>query len=82
MELALCRVAGFRWAEKALHHLPLVVTTASEANRRFVYRAGRLATSSQKTHCDGFLYSSGQPVEDDHRLCEGFDNGAKSRVGA
>jgi len=47
-----------------------------KSNRRFVYHAGSFATSSQKTHCDGFLYSSGYPVEDDHRLCEGFDDGA------
>jgi hypothetical protein len=51
-------------------------------NVRFLYSAGRLATSSQKIHCDGFLYSSGQPVEDDHRLCEGFEDGAKSRLAA
>ena len=43
-------------------------STPCKSNGRFVYRAGRLATSSQKTHCDGFLYSSGQPVEDDHQL--------------
>jgi hypothetical protein len=53
-----------------------------KSNLGFVYYAGRLATSSQKTHCDGFLYSSGQPVEDDHRLCKGFDEGAESRPAA
>jgi len=31
---------------------------------------------------DGFLYSSGKRVEDDHRLCEGFDDRAKSRLAA
>ena len=36
------------------------------------------ATSSQKSPCDGFLYSSRQPVEDDHGLREGLDNGAQS----
>jgi hypothetical protein len=53
-----------------------------ERNRGFLYRAGCLPTSSQKTHFDGFRYSSGQPVEDDDRLCEGFDDGAKSRLAA
>jgi hypothetical protein len=56
--------------------------THGKVNQRFRYSAGRLATSSQKTRCDGFLYSSTQPVEDDHRLCEGFDDGAKSRLAA
>ena len=31
----------------------------------FLYRACRLATSSQKTHCDGFLYSSGAGMKDE-----------------
>jgi hypothetical protein len=51
-------------------------------NGRFVYHADRLVVSSQETHCDWFLYSSGQRVEDDHRLCEGFDDGAKSWLAA
>ena len=38
-----------------------------------------LATSSQKTHCDGFLYSSGQPVQDDHRLTAAIPPGAGRR---
>ncbi len=39
-----------------------------KSNRRFLYRAYRLATSSQKTHRDGFLYSLGEPVEDEERI--------------
>jgi hypothetical protein len=56
--------------------------THGKVNQGFLYRAGCIATSSQNTRSDGFLYSSTQPVEDDHRLCEGFDDGAKSRLAA
>jgi hypothetical protein len=31
----------------------------SKANQGFLYSAGCLTTSSQKTHSDGFLYSRG-----------------------
>jgi hypothetical protein len=48
----------------------------------FLYSAGCLTTSSQKTHSDGFLYSSAWRWEVDHRLREGFDDGAELRVGA
>jgi hypothetical protein len=30
-----------------------------QSNERFLYPAGCLTTSAQKTHSDGFLYSSG-----------------------
>jgi hypothetical protein len=63
-----------------LTHTALVALGGSISNQGFVYHAGRLATSSQKTHCDGFLYSSGQPVEDHCGLWEGFNNGAESRL--
>jgi hypothetical protein len=46
--------------------------SSGKANVRFVYHADRSATSFQKTHCDGFLYLGGQPVEDGHRLYEGL----------
>jgi hypothetical protein len=51
-------------------------------NERFLYSAGCLTTSSQKTHSDGFLYFGGRPLEVDHRLSEDFDDGAKSRLAA
>jgi hypothetical protein len=52
----------------------------SQSNVPFPYRACRLATSSQKTHCDGFLYSSGARMKDEDRRCKGFCDGAKSRA--
>ena len=36
-----------------------IMARSGKSNGRFLYRACRLATSSQKNHCDGFLYSSG-----------------------
>jgi len=53
-----------------------------QSNGRFLYCVGRLATSSQKNHCDGFRYSSGEGVKDEGRRCTCTDDGAKSRLGA
>ncbi len=33
-------------------------------------------------HSDGFINSSGKGVRYDHRLCESFDKGAESQIGA
>ncbi len=41
-----------------------------KSNGRFVYCSCALANSSNKTHCDGFLNSRGEPVVDDHSLAE------------
>jgi hypothetical protein len=76
------RLSHFPRCVELVSKPPASAWGVSKADGRFVYHAGRLATSSQKTHWDGFLYSSGQPVEEDHRLCEGFDDGAKSRLAA
>jgi hypothetical protein len=51
-------------------------------NEGFLYGAGCLTNSSQNTRSDWFIYSSGKPVEVDHRLCEGIDDGTKSWLAA
>jgi hypothetical protein len=61
---------------------PLFCGMGSKPNEGFLYSAGCLTTSSQKTHSDGFLYFSGRPLEVDRRLREGFDDGAKSWLAA
>ncbi len=74
---------GFLVASMCVYRNVLIRGLAARSIKRPVCLPCRsLSEFISKSPCDGFLNSSGYPVEDNHRQCEGFDDGAKSWLAA